>query len=250
MPICNDTPAPIRLWQHGKVIHVLSGIEPLLASWEKKSHPAQVRLNAYLDDIEQAIGLSVQNSGDPLFLHMDIDVVSDERLSRHYDLENYLTPVVAKLGHEKFCHVSARKYVGGGSKIVVGQAKRQNGLIEQRDWSYFACHAGAGTSGRAWKAAIREKLRGSSPNVVPSEAFVEVQIAWRCASRRNWVWLWKPTGDAMGPVLGEPDPDDPFNPNDDRIVVLGLHLDSNDSMGHGVDVALWWRPRETEPLYP
>ncbi len=54
----------------------------------------------------------------------------------------------------------------------------------------------------------------------------------------------------MGPVLGEPDPDNPFNPNDDRIVVLGLHLDSNDSMGHGVDVALWWRPGETEPLYP
>ena len=27
-------------------------------------------------------------------------------------------------------------------------------------------------------------------------------MAFRCSLRRNWVWLWKPTGDALAPVLG------------------------------------------------
>jgi hypothetical protein len=46
----------------------------------------------------------------------------------------------------------------------------------------------------------------------------------------------------MGPVLGEPDPKNPFNPSDDRIVSLGLHVDWDATMRHSVDVGMWWRP--------
>jgi len=57
---------------------------------------------------------------------------------------------------------------------------------------------------------------------------------------RNWVNLWKPTGDAMGPVLGE-NPSRRFNPDDDRIVSLGLHLNLDREAGYAVDVGMWWR---------
>jgi len=46
----------------------------------------------------------------------------------------------------------------------------------------------------------------------------------------------------MGPVLGEPAQGNPFDPNDDRIVELGLHLNVEPEMGHNVDVAMWWAP--------
>jgi hypothetical protein len=68
-----------------------------------------------------------------------------------------------------------------------------------------------------------------------------VQLAWRCPARRNWVSFWKPTGDAMGPVLGEPDSRNPFNPADDRIVALHLHRCIDESAGNGVRVGMWWR---------
>jgi len=75
-------------------------------------------------------------------------------------------------------------------------------------------------------------------------------LAWRCSATRNWVWLWKPTGDAMGPVLGEPDACHPFNPNDDRIVALALHLNADPATGHEVDVAMWWRPSISAIRWP
>lgn len=73
---------------------------------------------------------------------------------------------------------------------------------------------------------------------------VEVQLAWRCSPNRNWVWLWKPTGDAMGPVLGLGQTQREFAPQDDRIVALTLHRDDDRQLGHNVDVGMWWRPKK------
>ena len=41
----------------------------------------------------------------------------------------------------------------------------------------------------------------------------------------------------MGPVLGE-EPGTRFNPRDDRIVSLALHLNLNPKMGYDVDVGM------------
>ena len=53
--------------------------------------------------------------------------------------------------------------------------------------------------------------------------------------------LWKPTGDTMGPVLGEDPSRGDFNPFDDRITSLAMHLNVDDSIGWGVDVGMWWQ---------
>jgi hypothetical protein len=90
-----------------------------------------------------------------------------------------------------------------------------------------------------WKEKLRTALAATAQQLPPGE--VEALMAWRCSPNRNWVNLWKPTGDAMGPILGEPDPRRPFRPNDDRITALGLHLNSDSSFGHAVAVGLWWR---------
>ena len=62
------------------------------------------------------------------------------------------------------------------------------------------------------------------------------------SAKTELVELWKPTGDAMGPVLGEPEAKRPYNLADDRITVLYLHLNPDTSMGNDVDVGMWWRP--------
>ncbi len=227
-----------QLWSHGDALRTLSGFEPLLASWNSKTDPAQIRLQRYLDDLQFAVG--ALPSDQRLSLHMQIDVKKPERLLRHYDLENYLTPVVNRFGAGHFAFVSATKSVGRGSYLAVGQATPLGQYSVLEGWANFACHGGSGATKKEWKEDIRTALSNTRPPSLPPGP-VAVHIASRCARQRNWAMLWKPTGDAMGPVLGEPSPQNPFNPSDDRIVSLGLHLNSDDVMGHDVDVGMWWR---------
>jgi hypothetical protein len=223
-----------KLWSPGEVLKSVSGIEPLLASWESKTHPAQIRLQAYLDHLVTQLG-ALPDRRD-LFLVLAIDVRDPARLLRHYDLENYVTPVVYRFGAEHFNLCVATKQAGGGSTITVGVAEpRPN---PTGGWAHFECQAGSGTGYARWKQQLRENLLATQPTVLPPGP-VEVELAWRCASSRNWTSLWKPTGDAMGPVLGEPDSRNPYNPNDDRIVSLKLHRNIDETIWHDVDVAKW-----------
>jgi hypothetical protein len=65
-------------------------------------------------------------------------------------------------------------------------------------------------------------------------------VRFTVARARNWSNLWKPAIDALGPMLGIPNPAKPFDPLDDRIVSLGLHRTVDDSVGWGVIVEAWW----------
>lgn len=228
-----------RLWTQGVVERRMEPVRPLLASWEKSTHPAQIRLRAYLEQVTEA--LTPLPEGSPLFFHMDIDVENPDRLLRHYDLENYLTPLFGSrwLPSRRFVFVSARKAVGGGSRIICGPAKPL--AADDADaWSHFSLNAGSGSAYRSWKENICNALAASHPPPV-LRGPASVRLAWRCSASRNWTALWKPTGDAMGPVLGVSDPRHPFNPEDDRIANLELHLNADDSLGHDVVVGIWWR---------
>jgi hypothetical protein len=180
----------------------------------------------------------------PLFLHLDVDVEDSTRLLRHYDLENYLTPLFGSrwLRPERFSFVTARKYVGGGSRIGWGPAIPVSSTDEE-EWSHFSFDAGQGTSRPEWKEGIRKSLASSCPSPLPPGP-VKVRLAWRCSERRNWCSLWKPTGDAMGPVLGCEDSRRPYHVNDDRIVELEFHRNIDDQLGHDVVVGMWWQMEE------
>jgi hypothetical protein len=217
----------------------VDGLSPLLASWEKSSHPAQVRLREYLDDlICKLLPLPDER---PLFLRLDVDVQNPQRLLRHYDLENFLTPLFGSryLPSARFFFVAARKYVGGGSRIAWGTAIPALSA-DEKGWSHFTINAGRGASHKSWKERIRSALEASNrPIIRPGAA--RVRLAWRCASRRNWCALWKPTGDTMGPVLGIANAQRPYHLDDDRIVDLELHRNIDERLGHDVEIGMWWR---------
>jgi hypothetical protein len=229
-----------QLWTRGEVLLALDGIEPRLASWNANTDPAQVRLQAYLDEVERSVR-PVITGRTGLYLHLDVDVRDPSRLLRGYDVENYLTPIVHRLRAERFSLVSGRKVVGGGSRLTVGLAIPLVILAEPETWEQFDYTAGANSQHPNWKAGLRAALIAADARPLPPGP-VEVQLAWRCAPHRNWAALWKATGDAMGPILGEPDTRNPFNPGDDRIVALDLHLNLDPAIGHSVDVGIWWRP--------
>ena len=212
---------------------------PFAGELEKSTNPAQIRLRAYLDGLICQL-LPLPDDDAPLFLHLDVDVREPQRLLRHYDLENYLTPLfgLRYLPASRFNLVTARKYVGGGSRIAWGRAAPA--LPATGEWASFTISAGRGATLKAWKERIRSALAATAPAIIPPGP-ARVRLAWRCGAHRNWSTLWKPTGDAMGPVLGAANPQRPYHLDDDRIVDLELHRIVDQAVGHDVEVGMWWQ---------
>lgn len=235
-----STPASggeFRLWAPGAPLAAWSDLTPRLASWDRRDHPSQRRLQEFLDEL--AGRCAPLDAEQDLWLRLDVDRQLEDSRFSGYDLENYLTPMVHRLGSSRFLLVTAEKRTGGGHRITIGRAVPADPDQRLEGWSSFRATLHGSTSKSSWKADLHAALAASAPAPLP-EGPVAVQLAWRCSPRRNWVALWKPTGDAMGPVLGE-DPRRPFNPRDDRITSLALHLDPEPALGWSVEVSMWWR---------
>ena len=115
-PLCS-------LWKKSRVLQKIPDIHPLLASWDHKAHPSQLRLQAYRADLlAKPRPLPVD---EPLYLHLDVNVQDPARLLHHYDLENYYRSLFCSsyLPASRFYLVTARKFVGGGSSITIGIAE-------------------------------------------------------------------------------------------------------------------------------
>jgi hypothetical protein len=231
------------LWEPETTLCTIRDIKPQLASWDRSTHPSQIRLQAFRQPIMEEL-LPLLPSNEPLFLHLDVGAMKPEHLLRHHDLENYLTPLFGtkQLNSTRFVLVAARKFVGGGSRLEVGIARpaAENSLD---GWNSFAYEARLSIQLKQGKENLRNALASTNPVPLVAPA-VEVQIAWVCSPKRNWVSLWKPTGDCMGPILGEENSLRPFAPNDDRIVDLKFHHMIDNTIGNNVYIAMWWRPSE------
>ncbi len=216
---------------------VLEGFDPQIASWDHKAHVNQVRLQTYLQMI-RAHFASVLTGAGTLAISLTIDLKRQPRLYRGNDVENYITPLVNGLGWRNFMYAQVEKRIGGGSRVEIGPAVRRVTLPAAHTWSGRVEGNLATEEG---KRSIRlELLKAVAASVPPGP--MAVHMAWRLRSSRNWVGLWKPTGDAMGPVVGESRfPRKEFHPDDDRITKLMLHRCVDDTREPRiVDVGLWW----------
>ena len=67
---------------------------------------------------------------------------------------------------------------------------------------------------------------------------MQLQIAFAVGPRRNWLNLWKPTIDALDPLLVRINPQRDWHPRDGRIVDLGLHLAVDSAVGLDVEMSI------------
>jgi hypothetical protein len=229
-----------QIYRRGEPICRVDGIEPLLASWESKQHTAQIRLRSYLDDLRFKVGELPTDR--PLCLDLRIDVRDLVRLSRHYDVENYLTPLFGSswFNHRQFPLVHGTKCVGGGSSLTIYEIQPDSSATLANAWHHVAMNAGSSPTLKSWKQRLNDCVASSGFDRIPDGKSLEFHMAWRCSTRRNWVGLWKPTGDSLSPILGYTG-DNCFNPNDDRITTLTFHRFDDNSIGNGIYVGLWWR---------
>lgn len=217
---------------------VALGVNPRLESWERAGHPSQQALGAYLEHVEAAVAPSVrQHAGNAVALRLTVGLPADVALiGAGGDLDNYLYPVVRRLGADRVASAWARKLHGESSICV--QAAAPTTEDATAGWNSARARTTTSSQSRAWKEEIAAHL----PPVVVPEGPVELQIAFRAGPQRNWTALWKPAIDALGAILGVDDAARPFSPRDDRITRLGLHHNIAPELGHAVELGVWWRP--------
>jgi hypothetical protein len=208
---------------------------PLLASWDDSTSASQIELKAYLADIEHRLATEVQALRQPWSLRLDIGLPSDRDLLNAADLDNFGYPLARQLTRED----------GPAAAPLVSawctKSKAARSLVRVEPATPAPPPSGtphrirttAGVSTEAFKRQVRDAVATAS--VVPGGA-VRMQISY-VVGQRNWLNLWKPTIDALDPLLGRTDPRE-WHPRDGRIVDLGLHVHQDPQLVYNVRMCI------------
>lgn len=210
---------------------------PRLESWDARGHPAQIALRHYLDEVEVLLDGRLTEQGD-LGIKLTVGLPEENELTGGgRDLDNYLYPLVRRLSATRFRTAWATKTYNSRSYVTINTATATI-AVAGPGWCFASAECAASAQSTAWKQAIFDQM----PTGQVDSPALDLQIAFRVGLTRNWAALWKPAIDALGPILGIEDVRHPFRPRDDRIVRLGLHRDTDATLGHRVQLGVWWRP--------
>lgn len=211
---------------------------PRLESWDAASSPSQVALRGYVDELAELAEPKLRAFSGPPALALRVGLPPDVALdSGGRDLDNYVFPVVRRLGADRFDAVWAEKAHGASSLAVDSMSPIQAPPVSE-GWSFAGAVPGSSAQSKRWK----EELSSQFPQVDTGTGPIALHVAFRVSKARNWSALWKPAIDSLGGILGVENLSQPFHPRDDRIVVLGLHRMIDEAMGWKVAVGAWWRP--------
>jgi hypothetical protein len=142
------------------------------------------------------------------------------------DLDNYAFPLATHLRNEQLVSVWCTKRRADASRVRVAAAHEvpAPGMA-------VTMRTTASVESKAYKEQVRAVVLDAEE--IPAGG-VRLQIAFVVSPLRNWLNLWKPTIDALDPLLGRTSADRDWHPNDGRVTELGLHVDVDPSIGHDV----------------
>ncbi|MEU4214081.1 hypothetical protein [Actinoplanes sp. NPDC026623] len=217
--------------------------EPVLESWNAAGHPDQLRLRTYVDTVAEQVRV---NDWPPQGQYsVELVVGLADPVPLHHggrDLDNYLYPLARRLGPHRIAAAFGRKVRQAGSTIAVGTALPAG----EPGTPQLLVRTSVSSASSAWKRAIHDGCLAAAARPLPPGP-VALRIHFSVSRLRNWSALWKPAIDALGPMLGIPDPARPFRPDDDRIVDLELHRLIDDGLGHDVVIRAWWHSAADQP---
>ncbi|GGD10663.1 hypothetical protein [Nocardioides daphniae] len=202
---------------------------PRLASWNKSTDPDQVRLREYLEDTAQLVSPQL-TAGGPWALLLEVGLPAARDLVDMADLDNYAFPLATRLRNEDLVTVWCTKKHAETSRVHVAPAHETPG-----PGTTFTVRTTASASTTAYKEQVRSAVVDAA--VIPAGA-VQLQLAFVVGPQRNWLTLWKPTIDALDPLLGRTRDDRDWHPQDGRITDLGLHVAVDPSLGHDILISI------------
>jgi hypothetical protein len=200
-------------------------VRPRLASWMATAHPDQIRLRAYLRYVADLISAPAGESAVRLDVGLPLDLDPlDQR-----DLDNYLLPVATRIGPAVTSFWATKSH----------QLPSLLRVEPARPADSPEVHARTTTTAAGDSKKYKEQVRNAVADLdVLADGPVGLEIAFVVGPKRNWLNLWKPTIDALGPILGSTHPSNPWHPCDGRIVRLGLHNRVDPQLGNHVRIAL------------
>ncbi len=212
---------------------------PLLASWNKSTDPDQVRLREYLEDTAQLVTPHRTPDG-PWALLLEVGLPTGRDLVDMADLDNYAFPLATRLRDEDLVTVWCTKRHADTSRVLVAPAHETTGP------STYTVRTTASATTTAYKEQVRSAVVDAA--AIP-DGPVQLQLAFVVGPKRNWLTLWKPTIDALDPLLGRTREDRDWHPRDGRITDLGLHVAVDPLLGHDIVVGIAAAPA-TAPSCP
>jgi len=197
---------------------------PRLASWNKGTDPAQVRLREYLEDTQDLLASSTVTG--PWALRLDVGLAPGQDLIYMADLDNYALPLAMHVQTDQLVSVWCTKRHSESSMVRVAPARETTAPAE-----VFVVRTTASSETKAYKEQVHAAV--AEADEIPGGA-VWLQVSFTVSPRRNWLNLWKPTIDALDPLLGRTREERDWHPKDGRIIELGMHLSVDPNLGNDV----------------
>lgn len=208
---------------------------PLVESWERRDHPAELRLTRYRDALRALAQPALDALEPPLALGLHVAGRPD--VGSGCDLDNFLTPVVKALGGGNALSTVWATRGSPGEQAVLTIARpaaarpRLAGSV-----AVASTRLSLSPQRAAWKQALASAVgRHASASTTDP---IELALRFGVSPRRNWVTLWKPAIDALGGILGEGSR--PWHPRDDRISLLVLERELRPELGWDVELEVKW----------
>ena len=198
-------------------------------------YPSQVRLRAFVAHVRQLIDPVAEDIQGPLAFKLDVGLEESTDPLWERDLDNYLFPIARDLP-PGYVSVWATKGRAQDSFVTVGPARP----VTPPEWTRHRIPRGPGSES-AWKQTVRDAV--AHAELIPAGP-VTLQISLTVGPRRSWTALWKRTIDGLDAVLGRTYADREWNPQDGRIVRLGLHVRTDHTLWHEVEATIWARPAD------
>jgi hypothetical protein len=201
---------------------------PRLASWNKATDPDQVRLREYLEDTKELLESAIVEG--PWALRLDVGLPPRRDLIDMADLDNYAFPLAVHLRTDELVSVWCTKRHAETSTVRICRAHEVQAPAE-----VFTVRTTASTQTKAYKEQVRAAVARAEE--IPGGA-ISLQLAFVVGPQRNWLNLWKPTIDALDPLLGPTREDRDWHPKDGRITELGLHLSHDATLGNDIVIGI------------
>ena len=212
-------------------------LAPRKTSWDAGTASSQVALGAYLDHVQELAAPRLAGLTSHLALRLDVGVPANVDPLHEHDLDNFLHPVIGRLGGKRFVTAWATKAPGRHSLLRIESAEP---ALAEQGWQRWVGRTTVSTAReRDWKGQVKKALVGAG-ELPPGP--VAVQISLTVDPTRSWPNLWKMAIDALDPILGRSFPDDEWDPKDGRVVRLGIHVREDPTVGWDVPFVIRARP--------
>lgn len=215
-------------------------LAPRLESWNRYDDPDQVALREFVAHVRERIDPFLAAASGPLAFRLDVGLPDHIDPLWERDLDNYLFPIARELPR----HVVSVWGTKGRAARSFVRLEPAEQAEPRPGWQRFFVPRSLGSE-RAWKSAVHEAVVTAA--VLP-EGPVALQLALTVGPGRRWPSMWKCSIDALDPLLGRTYPDMDWNPQDGRIVRLGLHQVVDPDFGH--DVAMTVYARAADESWP